>query len=393
MGPKIDALQAVVLCGGLGTRLGDLTQKTPKPLLEVDGKPFLERLLFEVARHGIGRVVLLAGFKADGIRAFAAKTATSLGLDIAVSVEPQPAGTGGALWCARELLGPEFFLLNGDSWFDVNLLDLRLRANRASANVFLALRWLPDVSRYGAVRLEGDRIVEFGAAAKPDLRGGLVNAGVYYFKKGIDDLGAPFCSLEADVLPKLARDGKLGGFAYDGFFIDIGIPDSYAEAQRSVPEAQKRPAVFFDRDGVLNEDCGHVGAIDRFKWRDGAIDMVKKFNDEGKFVFIVTNQAGVAKGKYREEDIATLHAFMQQELARAGAHIDDIRYCPYHPEAVIESYRRASDWRKPEPGMILDLLRHWPVDRANSLLIGDSEHDLEAARRAGVRGVHVSEHG
>jgi len=250
-----------------------------------------------------------------------------------------------------------------------------------------------DVSRYGAVRLEGDRIVEFGAAAKPDLRGGLVNAGVYYFKKGIDDLGAPFCSLEADVLPKLARDGKLGGFAYDGFFIDIGIPDSYAEAQRSVPEAQKRPAVFFDRDGVLNEDYGHVGAIDRFKWRDGAIDMVKKFNDEGKFVFIVTNQAGVAKGIYREEDIATLHAFMQQELARAGAHIDDIRYCPYHPEAVIESYRRASDWRKPEPGMILDLLRRWPVDRANSLLIGDSELDLEAARRAGVRGVHVSEHG
>ena len=150
--------------------------------------------------------------------------------------------------------------------------------------------------------------------------------------------------------------------------------------------------MFFDRDGVLNEDYGHVGAIDRFKWRDGAIQMVKKSNDEGKFVFIVTNQAGVAKGKYREEDIATLHAFMQQELARAGAHIDDIRYCPYHPEAVIKSYRRASDWRKPEPGVVSDLLRHWPVDRANSLLIGDSEHDLEAARRAGVRGVHVSQH-
>jgi len=149
---------------------------------------------------------------------------------------------------------------------------------------------------------------------------------------------------------------------------------------------RRRPAVFLDRDGVLNIDHGYVHAPEQIEWVEGAKEAVKLFNAKGYYVFVVTNQAGVAKGHYEEEAVGALHRWMAQELALSGASIDDWRYCPFHPEGRVAAYAAAHHWRKPEPGMILDLIARWPVERRGSFLIGDKPSDIEAAKAAGIPG-------
>ena len=387
--------QCVVLIGGLGTRLGTLTADTPKPLIDVGGRPFLEYLLGEAARFGFSEIVLLAGYRADRVARYIEESDIGRALNVSITLrtEDRPAGTGGALWRAQDLLDERFFLINGDSWFDFNWLSLVLVDEPHSAIATMALRHLDNTGRYGVVGTDGHVVRRF--LERPPTAGpGNINSGIYLLSRTVLDYLSATCSLERDVFPILAAKGILRATVSTGRFIDIGVPADLARAQAELPGWRRRPAVFLDRDGTLNEDeVGYTHRIEEFRWIPGAVEAVRYLNDAGFYVFVVTNQAGIARGMYDERQVVELHAWIQNELRAQGAHIDDFRYCPFHPEGTVEAYRQVHPWRKPSPGMILDLMKCWQVDVDRSALIGDSDSDVAAAVASGVRGLKVGRTG
>ncbi|MFT4901018.1 MAG: NDP-sugar pyrophosphorylase family protein [Lentimonas sp.] len=228
-------MQAVILCGGLGTRLRSAVSDRPKCLAEVAGEPFLLLLLDYYIQAGVTQFILATGHLSEQIEAlFAGLDYNYRGAKILISREPEPMGTGGALKFAESLLDEEFMMINGDTWMECEPESLCLQMKQTGAEIVLALRQVADVGRYGEVVLDthSPRIISF---AEKSAQGGpgFINAGVYYIKRSALRL-IPVrqkCSLETDVFPLLLAEAAMVGVAFAGQFIDIGIPQDYQRAQ------------------------------------------------------------------------------------------------------------------------------------------------------------------
>lgn len=381
--------QIVILVGGKGTRLGHETRNTPKPLMAIDeDRVFLDFLLDNVVRQGFRHIIMIAGYYGEQIvERYAYRRIGDAQIDVVI--EPVPMGTGGALAFVKDILADRFVLMNGDTLFETNLraIDSLLSLN-PTAKCAMALRHVDDVGRYGAVKLNAaDKFIE-GYQEKSvtaEKRAGLINGGIYAMHKSVIDLipDQPI-SLEADILPRLIEKRQVLGQASDGYFLDIGLPETLRQARKELPMRQ-RPVLFLDRDGVVNVDHGYTHTIDAWEWIPGAFEVIKKANDSNISVVIVTNQSGIARGYYEESDVWRLHGQVNHQLNIGGAFIDSFYYCPDYPDAVIDAYRvKVPLGRKPDPTMLSRAIRQHNLDPKKALLIGDQQTDIEAAFAVGI---------
>ena len=384
---RIDA-DVIILAGGLGERLRHVVSDTQKVMAPIAGRPFLRYLLDGLIAQGARRFVLAVGYKSEQIEAYFGNAYN--GTAIVFSREEMPLGTGGAIRQALEMCETEdVIVVNGDTYFDADLAAL-LRAHRETgAALTLSLKPMTDFDRYGTVSMdETGRVTGFHE--KKPVQAGLINGGVYAVKKeAAAAMPTGRFSFEREILEPLKL--VTFGVVSDGYFIDIGVPGDYFRAQTEIPLRFGQttfPAAFLDRDGVINKEKRHLWRIEDFTFIPGAPRAMARLREQGYLIIVITNQAGVAKGFYTEDDIAVLHGYMKEQL-KDTAFIDAIYYCPYHERGQVEAYRRDSRDRKPGPGMIERAVADFAakgiaIDLAKSIIVGDTEKDIETGINAGI---------
>jgi D-glycero-D-manno-heptose 1,7-bisphosphate phosphatase len=369
--------QAVILAGGRGTRLAPLTDTRPKPLIEIAGRPFIDHLLEMIRGQGIRRVAMLLGYKAQMIVDHLGD-GSRFGLEISHSVTPEADETGRRLRAAAELLDPEFLLMYCDNYWPLRLERLWRSYKNSGAAMQIAVYDNSDGYTRDNVRVEDGFVAVYDKSrTAPDLKG--VDIGFAILRRDLLDRlpnGNP--SFEAALYPELVAQRQLAAFVTGHRYYSIG---SHARLPLTETFLARRPAVILDRDGVLNQRMPRAEYVRRWpdwRWKDGAIEALRRFAAAGWRVIVVTNQAGIARGAMTEGDLAAIHERMCAEAAAAGGRIDAIYHCPH-------GWDEGCACRKPAPGMLFQAQRAFDLDLSRVSFVGDDERDGQAAEAAGCR--------
>jgi mannose-1-phosphate guanylyltransferase / phosphomannomutase len=393
-------VQVVILAGGRGTRLREHTQTMPKPMLTIGDRPNLEHQILLAQRHGFTSALLLVSHLSDRIESYFG-CGQRFGVEIAYCAEDPPLGTAGALRHASALLQDRFLVLYGDIFIDCDLARLWAyhADGRALATLVVHPNDHPDDS--DLVEADSDGTV---SAIYPKPRSddqylpNRVNAGVAVIEREILSMIPPGRDLDLarDIFPALAGNGRIRAYQSAEYFKDFGTPERLARARSDFesgkPARQNRsyprPAVFLDRDGVINKEVSHLSKPAQMELIPGAAESIQRLNEAGYLVIVVTNQPVVARGECSLDGLRLIHNKMETLLGRKHAWIDALYFCPHHPEkgfaGEVSELKFDCTCRKPKTGMFDQAVRDWNISLAGSYCVGDSRRDIVAARRVGV---------
>lgn len=372
---------AVILVGGKGTRLGYITKNTPKPLLKIKHKPFIDYLLSKLIKYNIKNIYLLCSYKKDFFfRKYHNKMHHNSKI-ICIN-EGKAKGTGGALFGLKKKIKKNFLLINGDTFFDINYNYL-INKNISNKSVLMSLtNKNKSVNNNAMVNLLIKRnLVKFSKN-----KTNFMNGGVYLVNKNlIKKIKNKFLSFENDILKKEILENNVIGKYFKNFFIDIGSKNKLNLIKKN-PKKMQNKCFFLDRDGVINKEVGYVTNYKQFIFLQGVHKAIKYLNDKNYLVILITNQAIVGKGIITEQKLNYIHIKMQKYLfMKNKSNIDDIFYSPYYKYAKNRKYKKNKFDRKPYPGMILKAVKKWNIDLSSSFFIGDKNTDRDAARKINLK--------
>ena len=357
-------LDAVILCGGYGTRIKKFTKnKIPKSLIKINKKPFLDYLIKKICKYPFNKIIIIAGFKGKEISKLYNNKKINF-TDIECIVENKPLGTGYALNSIKDKIKNDFVLFNGDTYFDYNLQNFfKKKLNKKHiAKIILTKNKKKSLTQNLLnMNLSTKNLIYFSKKSS------LIGAGTIFFSKKIKRyISKKSISLESDILKKLIIKKKIVGEIDNSFFVDIGTENNLKYAREELPKLYYRPGLFLDRDGVINKDLGHVHSKNKLFFNKNIIEKIKDFQKKKYFVFIVTNQAGIAKGYFTLDQFLNFQKYIHTYLSNHQLFIDDIEFCPHHPKGKIRKYKINCNCRKPGIGMIKNLQQKWNIDIKNS---------------------------
>lgn len=399
-------MQTVIMAGGKGTRIASVNAEVPKPMLEVCGKPILEHQIEVLKRQKLTDIILVIGYLGNVIRDYF-QDGSKYGVHISYIEEKELLGTAGSFYYLKDIIQDDFFLLNGDLIFDVDLH--RFMNFHKEKHALATLFTHPNNHPYDSgliIANEDGTITKW--IHKEEERGFLrnrVNAGIHIISPMVLERFTELkkTDLDREVLKPLIPSGRV--YAYDSpeYVKDMGTPERYRQVEQDLLKGRvrarnldrKQKCIFLDRDGTLNVYKGFLTDIEELELIPGTAEALKCINSSEYLAIVITNQPVIARGECSVQELEEIHNKLETLLGKEGAYIDALYYCPHHPDKGFEGerpeYKIECGCRKPKPGMLLKAAEDYNIDLSQSIMIGDGKNDMEAGKAAGCQTILVDE--
>lgn len=406
-------MKTVIMAGGKGTRISSITSDIPKPMIKINGKPVLEHEIESLKEQGFTDIIItvshlgkiIMDYFGDGSK-ISPITNKEFGINIEYYFEETPLGNAGALFKLKDKLKEDFILLNADSIFDIDFN--RFVKYHKEKGGLATLFTHPNNHPYdsGLIIAKDDNSVEKWLTKEDDrpiFYKNRVNAGIHILSPKLLDveIETEKVDLDRQILKPLAGTGKM--FVYDSpeYVKDMGTPERYNSVNIDFINGKvnrknlhnKQKAIFLDRDGTINKYVGFLKNIEDFELLPGVVDAIKAINESGYLAIVITNQPVIARGEVTFEELKQIHNKMETLLGNEGAYIDDILFCPHHPDkgfkGEVEELKFKCNCRKPSPNMIIKASEKFNIDIENSWMIGDSQIDILTGKNAGCKTVLI----
>ena len=402
-------MKAVIQAGGKGTRISSITGDViPKPMLEIDGYPILYHQIMNLKKSGVTDITLIIGHLGSIIKDYF-KDGKDLGISISYIEEDhnKPLGTAGSLYYLKETMKEDFIFLLADVFLDIDFK--RMIEFHQEKNASVTLLTHPNSHPFDSdlvVVDNNEKVLKFDHKTNDRTKydyNNLVNAGVMIFSsKTLDFIKEEGkYSYEKDIVEPLIKEGKVYSYKSTEYAKDMGTPERYQRVEEdyfngiceSRNLANKQKAIFLDRDGTINKLVGFLKRPEDLELIPGVSDAIKMINNSEYLCIVITNQPVVARGDVTFEELDLIHKRLETLLGRSGAYIDDLYYCPHHPdkgfEGEVKELKINCDCRKPKIGMLLKAAKEHNIDLSESIVIGDSSLDIKMAENANMESILV----